>query len=332
MEQGNEIECYETLQWDVNATEQHEYLDQIDSSNLIYMTEDGQTIGIGDLIEEDSATDDADSQTVVQDVGGEELEIVATEEYAECEVTEEIITNDWAQGEECVQVTVDQIGSVQLSSHIEEDDMKVPLPEAQDEYTASRPYPCDFCSRRFRKKANLMNHMIAHQNDRPHVCNLCGTRYIRKSDLLNHLKTHAYTEDGYDGGEDHDLVNFLEDELNYGRKINIDLEELLASPTTFSAPTQNNRQKRQPNHKSNVRTNKNHQTFNRNSTKKVKKKPKPSTKMIRTPIKKIVEPEQELPVKFPVLNPDKPFVCQHCGVAFARSKALTSHTRVRFCF
>lgn len=71
----------------------------------------------------------------------------------------------------------------------------IPLPTDQDEYTAARPYPCDFCSRRFRKKANLMNHMVAHQSDRPHSCNLCGVRYIRKCDLMNHLKIHAYVPD-----------------------------------------------------------------------------------------------------------------------------------------
>lgn len=78
-------------------------------------------------------------------------------------------------------------GDNQIVSEIE-----VPLPTDQDEYTALRPYPCDFCSRRFRKKVSLMNHMIAHQNDRPHVCNLCGARYIRRSDLHNHFKVHAH--------------------------------------------------------------------------------------------------------------------------------------------
>ena len=75
---------------------------------------------------------------------------------------------------------------------LEYDDMEIPLPIDQDSYTNSRPYPCDFCSKRFRKKANLMNHMVTHQTERPHGCNLCGTRYVRKSDLNNHLKIHAY--------------------------------------------------------------------------------------------------------------------------------------------
>lgn len=68
----------------------------------------------------------------------------------------------------------------------------------QDEYTAMRPWPCDFCSRRFRKKAALMNHMVAHQNDRPHACNLCGVRYVRKCDLMNHLKVHAFVPEDPD--------------------------------------------------------------------------------------------------------------------------------------
>lgn len=30
------------------------------------------------------------------------------------------------------------------------DDIEIPLPADQDQYTSARPYPCDFCSRRFR--------------------------------------------------------------------------------------------------------------------------------------------------------------------------------------
>lgn len=32
--------------------------------------------------------------------------------------------------------------------------------------------------------------------------------------------------------------------------------------------------------------------------------------------------------KYPVTDPKKPFVCQHCGVGFAREKALASHARI----
>lgn len=36
------------------------------------------------------------------------------------------------------------------------------------------------------------------------------------------------------------------------------------------------------------------------------------------------QPEEE---RYPILDPRKPFVCQHCGVGFAREKAFLSHTR-----
>lgn len=108
-------------------------------------------------------------------------------------VVEEVIAGDeWPMdaGEE-VHVAMEQV--VSSDNHYAQDDSDlVPLNIDQDEYTTSRPYPCDFCSRRFRKLANLKNHIISHQNERPHMCNLCGSRYVRKCDLINHLKIHAY--------------------------------------------------------------------------------------------------------------------------------------------
>lgn len=148
-------------------------LDQIAAENLIYMAHDGNVAIMGDLIEEQV------EQAENADYNGEH-------QYFECQVQEEVITDDWVQQQ--VEVTADHVGG---EACVGGEDVDVPLPTDQDEYTTSRPYPCDFCSRRFRKKANLMNHMVAHKNDRPHICNLCGARYIRRVDLLNHLKVHA---------------------------------------------------------------------------------------------------------------------------------------------
>lgn len=158
-------------------------IDQIPPENLIYMAADDGSLIQGEVVHVQPEPEPHQQQ---QQTG---------EEYMECEVTEEVITDDWVQsdGQECVQVTVDQLGATAVVGA--EDDMSVPLPTDQDEYTASRPYPCDFCSRRFRKKANLMNHMVAHSNDRPNMCKLCGARYMRRCDLLNHLKLHAYVPD-----------------------------------------------------------------------------------------------------------------------------------------
>lgn len=99
---------------------------------------------------------------------------------------------------------------------LEYDDMEIPLPIDQDSYTNTRPYPCDFCSKRFRKKANLMNHMVTHQTDRPHGCNLCGSRYVRKSDLMNHMKIHAYAPTTTDGLDDDGMI---EDPLATGVEV-----------------------------------------------------------------------------------------------------------------
>lgn len=37
----------------------------------------------------------------------------------------------------------------------------------------------------------------------------------------------------------------------------------------------------------------------------------------------------EVTERYPVIDPDRPFVCQQCGVSFAREKALLSHSKVR---
>ena len=130
------------------------------------------------------------SHLIEQRVQEAEQKIIGDQEEYSATV-EEVITENWPmEGEDMVQVAMEQVVT---SDNFQEDDMEtVPLHTDQDEYTTSRPYPCDFCSRRFRKKANLMNHMVAHQNVRPHMCNLCGSRYVRKCDLINHLKIHAY--------------------------------------------------------------------------------------------------------------------------------------------
>lgn len=63
-------------------------LDQVAAENLIYMAQDGQVQAMGDLIEEQvQETDNANYNEV---------------QYFECQVTEEVITDDWVQpqGEE----------------------------------------------------------------------------------------------------------------------------------------------------------------------------------------------------------------------------------------
>ncbi|XP_052898819.1 uncharacterized protein LOC128305424 [Anopheles moucheti] len=171
-------------------------IDQIPPENLIYMTSSDvmppsdhlATTSLRPMDQSHLELDEYVDSGPVSETVDQTPQLEA--DYAEeCQVTEEVITDDWvqSQGEECVQVTVDQLG---VNTIAVEDEIPVPLD--QDQYTLSRPYPCDFCSRRFRKKASLQNHLMAHSNDRPHVCNLCGAQYGRRTDLINHLKQHAY--------------------------------------------------------------------------------------------------------------------------------------------
>lgn len=264
-------------------------LDHIAAENLIYMAQDGNVAIMGDLIEE-------------------QVEQVENADYNEQEyfdggqVIEEVITDDWVQpqGEERVEVPTEQF----LGNENQDEDIDVPLPTDQDEYTASRPYPCDFCSRRFRKKANLMNHMVAHQNDRPHVCNLCGARYIRRCDLMNHLKIHAYVPD-QEMGDD-----FLNEEM--------DDEEIDIKPIKKKSFEPAGKTKKP-----------------KATTKKVKQ-PK-----IKTESNKYDYGDDDMKIlsdaaqhhesyyeRYPVTDSRKPFVCQHCGVGFTREKAMQSHARI----
>jgi hypothetical protein len=156
--------------------------------NLIYLNDDK-------LVNKTSQLGVGRSHLIEQRVEEAENKIIgdrdAQEEYPTM-VVEEVIAGGWSmESEDMVQVAMEQV--VTSDNHYNEEDSEiVPLNTDQDEYTTQRPYPCDFCSRRFRKKANLMNHIISHQNVRPHMCNLCGSRYVRKCDLINHLKIHAY--------------------------------------------------------------------------------------------------------------------------------------------
>lgn len=187
-----QVEGYEEVNMleETSETDEAYYIEEgiipVPQENLIYLTDDNIVngtsrfgVGMSHLIEQ--RVEEAENKII----GDQD----AQEEYTA--TVEEVITDDWPlEGEDMVQVAMEQVVT---SDNFQEDDTEtVPLHTDQDEYTTSRPYPCDFCSRRFRKKANLMNHMVAHQNIRPHMCNLCGSRYVRKCDLINHLKIHAY--------------------------------------------------------------------------------------------------------------------------------------------
>ncbi|XP_015124410.1 zinc finger protein 569 [Diachasma alloeum] len=287
-------------------------------------TQEGEVIGACEevCIEEDGqggseqeATQDLPPDTeilmVPQSSDMESIYIVPQDQghdYLNIQVTEEVITDNWDRSgpEDGVEIPETKVSHDNL---LEYDDMEIPLPIDQDSYTNTRPYPCDFCSRRFRKKANLMNHMVAHQTDRPHGCNLCGARYVRKCDLMNHLKIHAYapTRDG------------LEDDLQS--------EDL---PDDDDPPKGRRKKPQAPRKRKAIQK----RPLNPLDTSLDHADKPPRLQKSFDYVDEDMRLLEEMTTRpnsaprWPITDPTKPYVCQYCGVGFAREKALASHARI----
>lgn len=268
-----------------------------------------------EVIEESIETEESNIVYITDD---NVLVMQPTHEYM---VGESIVTDQW--GESCHEEIV--VGSEQAIGGSEEqanEDFDIPLPTDQDEYTASRPYPCDFCSRRFRKKANLMNHMVAHQTDRPHGCNLCGVRYIRKCDLMNHLKIHAYIPET-DGLDEEDVQPLDESD---GEKM----------PRRRSKPFQSKKRKLhkvKEEYQQSFEADENVASSSRSynyvdEDMRLMEAMENNVKHDYADYQEYVNENQSMEVRYPITDSRKPFVCQHCGVGFAREKALASHARI----
>ncbi|KAI4495844.1 hypothetical protein M0802_008250 [Mischocyttarus mexicanus] len=254
-------------------------------------------------------------------------------DYLNIQVTEEVIADNWDRSgpDDGVEIPETKVSTDNL---LEYDDMEIPLPIDQDSYTNIRPYPCDFCSRRFRKKANLMNHMVSHQTDRPHHCNLCGARYVRKCDLMNHLKTHAYapSRDGLDDDlNDDDSLAHEEEETNKGRRKKVQSNAPRKRKNNSTIPKRNNDDVKA---EMNKYVNKSYdyvdedmrlleEMTNRNP---VRGNNYPSSSRWNEQISQVSNEQQ--PPRWPITDPTKPYVCTFCGVGFAREKALASHARI----
>ncbi|XP_064549205.1 zinc finger and BTB domain-containing protein 41 [Drosophila montana] len=335
----------------VNGNATDEDLDHMAAENLIFMARDGQ---LSEII----AANEAGGGTVLITDSGTVAYAESFDDDAQV-VTEEIITDDWVQhqGAERVEIAAEQIAGNNSSQEL--------LDMEQDEYTALRPYPCDFCSRRFRKKGSLNTHMLAHQNDRPHLCKLCGARFSRRAELISHFKAHAEAQVAADEAaaikfepqqqqrqaddhyyeQDWPLYQEQEDDQVQDQMQQMEQEQLVepqasyAAVSAVSAPTA---------------------TRGRISRLKPKEE---STQYIVIAEKQPTDDLrqymdcEELPLqppltgstsieaahstqcpdgpvadgaetlRFPVLDESKPFVCQQCGLAFAREKALVSHIK-----
>lgn len=155
--------------------------------------------------------------------------------------------------------------------------------------------------------------MVAHQTDRPHGCNLCGTRYIRKTDLMTHLKIHAYIPDS-------DMLD--EDDVPLDDS---DVEKVVKrqKPPSFMRKKKNKIKL----DSSDERIASSSQSYNYvdedvRLMEAMENNRSEYTSFLPQENHPLTEP------RYPITDPRKPFVCQHCGVGFAREKALASHARV----
>ncbi|XP_022909616.1 zinc finger protein 569 [Onthophagus taurus] len=232
--------------------------------------------------------------------------------FIDCQVGEEVVADEWSEA--CPEIVVGGEENVVGEGDDVQEDMSIPLPLDQDQYTAARPYPCDFCSRRFRKKANLMNHMVSHQTDRPHGCNLCGVRYIRKCDLMNHLKIHAYVPENVENVDEE-----TPDESDYEKQ---------KRPKPFLKKRKKPKVKEEFDDSPEGKGASSSRSYDY-----VDEDMRLMEAMEENVKSDYVDylPQENHPVtepRYPISDPRKPFVCQHCGVGFAREKALASHARV----
>lgn len=189
----------------------------------------------------------------------------------------------------------------------------VDIPLNDEGYATYHPFPCDFCSRRFKKKANLMNHMVAHQTQRPHSCGICSSRFMRKCDLVNHQKIHSYVPN---------------------RENRDDIDEDVKYNTYRSIRKKNSRRGKNTYNKKIVGKEKTTQE-NSNYFK--------PTSYVDEDVKLLLEMTNRLHEKsgdgeknslkvhsseVSAGTNQKPYVCNKCGRNFSRESALVSHSQV----
>lgn len=57
-------------------------------------------------------------------------------------------------------------------------------------HTGFRPYRCDHCNKAFMRKEHLIRHSTLHSGQKNYTCNICEKSFSRNDNLLKHKKTH----------------------------------------------------------------------------------------------------------------------------------------------
>ncbi|XP_054271379.1 zinc finger protein 420-like isoform X1 [Macrosteles quadrilineatus] len=236
---------------------------------------------------------------------------IPVQDYFEIQVAEEeVVSDNWNVVTEVVVEDKPRVEVVKSA-----DEVEIPLPQDQDLYSQMHPYPCDFCSKRFSKKAQLLTHMVTHQSERPHGCNLCGARYRRKCDLVNHMKMHAYAPPR----------SSLDDEDEDIREAKGRRKKLQPKKNSFSSDLSDSLDYQQD------------KKFGKNVIKIRKVKGggvvSKAVSYVDEDMRLLNEMSRNTDIvsqvpRWPVVDQSRPYVCQHCGVGFAREKALASHSRI----
>ncbi|KAL1517837.1 hypothetical protein ABEB36_001550 [Hypothenemus hampei] len=57
-------------------------------------------------------------------------------------------------------------------------------------HTGFRPYQCSECKKTFVRKEHLLRHMVLHSGERNFTCDICTKSFSRHDNLLKHIRTH----------------------------------------------------------------------------------------------------------------------------------------------
>ncbi|CAH8659269.1 unnamed protein product [Dicrocoelium dendriticum] len=65
-----------------------------------------------------------------------------------------------------------------------------PPPPPHADITASKPYQCDQCLKRYSGMKSLKNHKLTHSDIKPHKCSVCGKAFLRADKMRLHEISH----------------------------------------------------------------------------------------------------------------------------------------------
>ncbi|XP_076255074.1 uncharacterized protein LOC143193037 isoform X3 [Rhynchophorus ferrugineus] len=62
---------------------------------------------------------------------------------------------------------------------------------ARRSHNDTRPYPCQYCGKRFHQKSDMKKHTYIHTGEKPHKCTVCGKAFSQSSNLITHSRKHT---------------------------------------------------------------------------------------------------------------------------------------------